>query len=78
MIDISCYDTWNSPAILIELSRGQEATILVRKPNKGVNMSSSESVSTFWIETVLAENNAKDVYRLTYEGKFYKSLTASG
>ena len=74
VIEISCYDTWNTPAILVELSRGSEATILVRKPNKGVN-TSSESISTFWVETTLADNSANDVYRLTYEGKFYKSLT---
>ena len=77
VIEISCYDTWNTPAILVELSRGSEATILVRKPNKGVN-TSSESISTFWVETALTDNSANDVYRLTYEGKFYKSLTASG
>lgn len=33
---------------------------------------SSESVSTFWIETLLKENNADKVFKLTFEGKFYK------
>ena len=36
---------------------------------------SSESVSTFWIETVLNENKASDVFKLVFEGKFYKSAT---
>ena len=40
LIDISCYDTFQTNAVMIELSRGQEATILIRKPNIGVNMGS--------------------------------------
>ena len=47
---------------------------MIRKPNKGVN-TSSESVSTFWVETVLNDNGADKVFKLTYEGKFYKSDT---
>ena len=74
IVEISCYDTWQTPANLIELSRGKEATIMIRKPNKGVN-TSSESVSTFWVETVLNDNGADKVFKLTYEGKFYKSDT---
>ena len=58
---------------MIELSKGKEATILIKKPNKGVNMSSSESISTFWIESILQDNMADKVFKLTYEGKFYKN-----
>ena len=74
IVEISCYDTWQTPANLVELSRGKEATIMIRKPNKGVNMS-SDSVSTFWVETILNEDGADKVFKLTYEGKFYKSDT---
>ena len=74
IVEISCYDTWQTPANLIELSRGKEATIMIRKPNKGVN-TSSDSVSTFWVETVLKDGDADKVFKLTYEGKFYKSDT---
>ena len=72
IIEVSCYDTLQTPAILIELSKGKEATILIKKPNKGVNMSSS-SISTFWIESILSDNMSDKVFKLTYEGKFYKN-----
>ena len=48
---------------------------MIRKPNKGVNMHTQESISTFWIESVLKENNADQVFNLTYEGKFYKGCS---
>lgn len=47
---------------------------MIRKPNKGVN-TSSDSVSTFWVETILKDGGADKVFKLTYEGKFYKSDT---
>ena len=37
-------------------------------------MSSSESASTFWIETLLKHNNENsNVFRLIFDGKFYKN-----
>ena len=73
VIDATCFDLDQTPAVMIELSKGQEATIMLRKPNKGVNASSgNSSVSSFWIETVLEENNADKLYKLEYNGKFYR------
>lgn len=72
VVDVSNYDTWQTPAILVELSRGQEATIMIAKPNKGVNMSKN-SVHSFWIETLLRGNDAENVYKLEFDGKFYRT-----
>ena len=45
---------------------------MISKPNKGVNMS-DESVHSFWMETLLRGNEAENVYKLTYDGKFFKT-----
>ena len=71
MINVSSFDIIETPAILIELSRGEQATILVKKPNKGVNMS-GEYISTFWIETLLKTTGGNPGYKLVFDGKFYK------
>ena len=44
---------------------------MLRKPNKGVNLS-SEAVNTFWVETILREGAADKAFKLDYSGKYYK------
>lgn len=62
---------------MIELSKGSDAMIMLRKPNKGVNLT-SQAVSTLWIETILHEASADKVYKLDYDGLFYKKDGPAG
>ena len=71
MINVSPFDMIETPAVLIELSRGNQATILVKKPNKGVNVS-NDQISTLWIETLLKTTGGNQGFKLVFVGKFYK------